>query len=103
VRGEDPPLSPLHEEALKRYTTVELAVDESRWMPERCVRDPDREVGLRIGCEETALRARVRGVGVRWDPAAKLWWTTLGTATRLRLEERIAARVSPRVKISEAR
>jgi hypothetical protein len=91
------------EQAMKRYTTVELVVDESRWIPERCVSDPDREVGLRIGYEETALRARVRGVDARWDPAAKLWWTTLGAATQLNLEERIAAWGPPRVKISNTR
>jgi len=91
------------EESLRRYTTVELVVDESKWIPERCISDPDRQVGLRIGYEETELRARIRGVQARWDPAAKLWWMTLGQASHLRLEERIAAWGAARVNISAGR
>lgn len=60
------------DEAMKRYTTVELVVDEARWVPERCFSDLDRQVGLRIGYEETALRARLKGTDARWDLGAKL-------------------------------
>ncbi|MGK2857694.1 MAG: hypothetical protein ACSLFQ_10860 [Thermoanaerobaculia bacterium] len=91
------------EKSLRRYTTVELVVDESTWIPERCISDPDRQVGLRIGYEETALRARIRGVQARWDPTAKLWWMTLAQATHLGLEERIAAWGAPRINISADR
>jgi hypothetical protein len=54
------------EEVWRRYTTVELVVDERRWTPERHFSDPDRVVGLRIGFAEERLRQR--------DPAGKLWW-----------------------------
>lgn len=91
------------ERSLKRYTTVELVVDEARWVPERCISDPDRLVGLRIGYEETELRARLRGVQARWDPAGKLWWLRLGVVVQLSLEERIAAWEPARVKVSNVR
>ncbi len=91
------------EQNLRRYTTVEIIVDESRWVPERGVSDPDRLVGLRIGYEETALRARLRGVQARWDPATKLWWVRLGIVTQLSLEERIAAWSPAKDKISAGR
>ncbi|MCM2315884.1 MAG: hypothetical protein NDJ92_12125 [Thermoanaerobaculia bacterium] len=91
------------EKSLRRYTTVELVVEESKWIPERCISDPDRQVGLRIGYEETALRARIRGVQARWDPVAKLWWMTLAQATQLNLEERIAAWGATRTNISADR
>lgn len=91
------------EESLKRYTTVELVVDEARWVPERCISDPDRQVGLRIGYEERQLREKIRQVQARWDPGARLWWMTLAEAAHLGLEERIAAWSPPRVKISTGR
>ena len=88
---------------LRRYTTVEIIVDEARWVPERHISDPDRLVGLRIGFEERVLREAVRGVQARWDPSARLWWVTLGQASQLGLEERIAAWGPPRVNISADR
>lgn len=91
------------EESLRRYTTVELVVDESKWIPERCISDPDRQVGLRIGYQESELRMRIRGVQPRWDPEAKLWWMTLGQASQLGLEERIAAWGPARINISAGR
>jgi hypothetical protein len=91
------------ERSLRRYTTVELVVDEARWVPERCISDPDRLVGLRIGYEETELRARLRGVQARWDPSRKLWWLRLAVVVQLSLEERIAAWEPPRVNVSNVR
>lgn len=79
-----------------RYTTVELIVEETRWVPERHCSDPDRQVGLRIGWEEKAHQARLRAVHARWDPARKLWWLPLHLVTQLALEERIASWDSPR-------
>jgi hypothetical protein len=79
------------EEKWRRYTTVEIIVDDVPWAPERHVSDPDREVGLRVGWGEEAIRRDLRDHRARWDPRAKLWWLPLGTVTLLRLEERIAA------------
>ena len=84
----------------RRYTTVELIVDDSPWVPERRFSHPDRQVGLRIGWEEKAHQARLRAVHARWDPAGKLWWIPLHLVTQLGLEERIAAWDIPREGIS---
>ena len=84
----------------RRYTTVELIVDDSPWVPERRFSDPDRLVGLRIGWAEKAHQARLRAVQARWDPAVKLWWLPLHLVTQLGLEERIAAWDAPPEGIS---
>jgi len=84
----------------RRYTTVELIVDDSPWVPERRFSDPDRVVGLRIGWAEKAHQARLRAVQARWDPAVKLWWLPLHLVTQLGLEERIAAWDAPPEGIS---
>jgi hypothetical protein len=65
--GEAPmtPRCRYDDEAMTRHPTAKLAADESRRIPKRCVSDPAREAGPRIGHEETALRARVRGVDAR--------------------------------------
>ncbi len=88
------------ERTWRRYTTVELIVDESPWVPEKNVRDPMRLVGLRVGYQETELRAKLRSAQARWDPDAKLWWLPFGIVAELGLEERIAAWAPPRGKIS---
>lgn len=76
------------ETAWRRYTTVELIVDDAPWTPERHFSDPDRVVGLRIGWEEKAHQSRLRAVQARWDATAKLWWLPLHVVTQLHLEER---------------
>jgi hypothetical protein len=72
---------------LRRYTTVELIVDDVLWIPQGM--DPGQEVPLRIRFEETVLRERLRAAGARWDPATKSWWLTLSTVARLELTDRI--------------
>ncbi|HYN37094.1 MAG TPA: hypothetical protein VEV82_08990 [Actinomycetota bacterium] len=91
------------EKSLRRYTTMELVVDESKWIPGPSISAPDRQAGLRIGYEETALRARIRGVQARKDPTATLWWMALAQVTQLGLEERIAAWGAARTNISADR
>jgi hypothetical protein len=44
------------EQASKRYTTVEIVVDERPWAAAPVVPDPDRPVGLRIEYGEESLR-----------------------------------------------
>jgi hypothetical protein len=84
----------------RRYTTVELIVEDCPWVPEKRFSDPDRQVGLRIGWAEKEHQARLRAVQARWDPTAKLWWVALHLVTQLGLEERIAAWDAPPEGIS---
>jgi hypothetical protein len=58
----------LAEDGARRFTTVELLVDEA---PTRRSRT-DEPVGARIGIGEAALRAQVKAAGGRWDLARKL-------------------------------
>jgi hypothetical protein len=67
------------EEKSRRYTTVEIIVDDRAWTPETHVNDPDRLVGG------------------RWDAAAKVWWLPLHAAVQLGLEDRIATWSEPKL------
>lgn len=87
----------------KRYTTVELIVDEVRWVPERHIVEPDRLVGLRIGPDERQLQRQLRGVQARWDPPSKLWWARLRLVVQLGLEERISEWAPPSGTVSNSR
>lgn len=47
-------------------------------------------VPLRIGYDEKDLRERLKAVGGRWDPEAKLWYIEYGVIRGTVLEGRIA-------------
>jgi hypothetical protein len=68
-----------------RYTTVELIVE---CVP---VNKPgaDGIVGVRIGYEESQLRALAREHGATWDRAARLWRMPLRAAKRLGWTDRV--------------
>lgn len=79
----------------RRYTTVELIVDEAPLMTRR-IRSgsssvPDRNpmVGVRIFYREDALREKAKSEGATWRPRQKLWEMPLQTARRLGLGNRI--------------
>ena len=103
----------------KRFTTVELIVDEADWTASIPIpaegsatgprRDGDRDagwgakeavrravlrnsrlVGLRVGFKETELRQKVKAVGAKWDPGQRLWMLCRDHAIDLGLQERIA-------------
>jgi hypothetical protein len=80
----------------RRYTTVEIIVDDRPWTPEKHFSDPDRLVGLRVGYAEETMRHRVRAAGGAWDRATKLWWIALHAVVQLGMEERIACWSRPK-------
>ncbi|MEO8164804.1 MAG: hypothetical protein ABI619_05350 [Betaproteobacteria bacterium] len=61
----------------KRFTTVELIVDEAPWQPltpsGRPAGNPPERVGVRVGYNEQALREQVKAAGGRWDADRRLW------------------------------
>jgi len=79
----------------RRYTTVELIVDEAvlatRRMhsPSSSVPDRNPMVGVRIFYRESALRGKAKSEGAIWRPRQKLWEMPLQTARRLGLGNRI--------------
>jgi hypothetical protein len=67
-----------------RYTTVELLVDKK---PIRARAQAMAEI--RIGPEETALRAMVKAAGGRWDPQQRTWRLPRRLVGILRLTDRL--------------
>jgi len=70
--------------ARRRYTTVEVIMDERPWEPL-----PTVQVGVRVRWEEGALRERVRASGGRWNPEERLWELSYGAVRELGLEDRV--------------
>ena len=77
----------------KRYTTVELVVSESAWMPRsrkpRATRSPDDMVLVRVAFGEEGLRAKLIALGAIWRPGPRLWELPWGVARGLDLEDRV--------------
>jgi len=73
------------EERRRRIKTVELIEEESLWSPAGAV------YLVKIDYNETALRARVKEAGGRWNAQRRLWLVTRDTLRHLSLEDRIVA------------
>jgi hypothetical protein len=80
----------------RRYTTVELIVDEHPWAPTPADRssvtaklDPGSPVALQIGVQEARLRARIKEAEGKWDSARGVWILPLRRARVLGLQNRI--------------
>jgi hypothetical protein len=83
-------------ERRKRFTTVELIVDEANWEPPEGERAPpaptsDPPVAIQIQLKETALRRSVKDAGGRWEPTQGLWMLRREAVRALGLESRIRA------------
>lgn len=65
----------------RRYTTVELVVDERPGNP--------ASAQVRIGYQETALRQQVMAAGGTWDAQGKLWNLPKSAIRRLGLQDRV--------------
>ena len=70
----------------KRFTTVEIIVEESGWSP------PERPVivGLRVDFQETELQRRVKQAGGKWNSTKRVWEIHYDQAVALGLKKRIA-------------
>jgi hypothetical protein len=75
------------EETKKRYTTVELIVEEKQWEPPRF--KPDDTVLIKIAFNELELRQNIKNAGGRWSRSAKAWKLPYKTACKLGLKARI--------------
>jgi len=77
----------------RRYTTIELIVEEGEWQPEKIATTPTRNMsdrlGIRIAGYELELREQVKNVGGIWRPRQKLWELPYGQILALGLEARI--------------
>jgi hypothetical protein len=79
----------------RRVTTVELIVDDGFYYQEthpvsRILQpNPNRNVYLRVGYEESALRRQIKTAGARWVHEKKLWQMRYRDAYKLGLKDRI--------------
>jgi hypothetical protein len=75
----------------RRLKTVELIVESVPWTPRgrRPRRRDDDIVYVRIGYEETDLRARAKRLGAIWRQPQKLWEITYRDSKALGIEGRI--------------
>ncbi len=69
-------------EAGKRFKTVELIEEESRWLSSSAL------YLVKIGYDEIALREEIKQAGGQWNRDRKLWMVRADTVRRLRLETR---------------
>ena len=73
----------------KRYTTVELVIDEQE-LPPPATRLQDI-VAVTIGYQERALRDQAKKLGAHWDAERRVWLMPRSTAKAIGLEARIHA------------
>jgi hypothetical protein len=85
------------EKLQKRFTTVELIVDETPWTPSR-IKDP--EVYLKIKRTEFKLHTIIKNAGGSWDRSRFLWVLPRSKVKELGLEDRVKIEnaVSKRIK-----
>ena len=81
----------IHPESAKRYTTVEIVVDEKAlpgFAAPGGITD-ETLIALTIAYGETELRQRVKQAGAKWDQDRKVWRLPYGIAQQLGLHGRI--------------
>ena len=81
-------------ERRRRFTTVELIVDESPWTPPSPISPPvaptpGELVGVRIDVSEGTLRRKVKDAGGRWEPRRGLWLLPMRRARALGVRQRL--------------
>jgi hypothetical protein len=81
-------------EQCKRFTTVELIVEEANWSP---VEKP-KLVGLRVARQETDLQRRIKQAGGKWNPRQQVWKISSDQALALGLKARMV-----RLEVSDSR
>lgn len=79
------------EERQKRFTTVELIVDEVAWQPKPVKTQPAALANIRIAYGEKALIQQVKAEGGRWNAEARVWELAFESVTKLGLEKRLVA------------
>ena len=79
----------------KRFTTVELIVEEVPWQPavhsaaSRQAGESRQQVAVRVAYHEESLRQQVKSAGGRWDAGKRLWHMPMDQARALGLIDRI--------------
>ena len=75
-----------------KYKTVELVVDSGYWESKVKREKEEKRIELKIGYNETELRAHVKAAGGIWKNEKKVWEIGYREAKNLGLEERIISK-----------
>jgi hypothetical protein len=73
----------------RRYTTVEIIVDESDWDPMPSVTARRERVPVRIEVHEVKLRAKIKTAGGKWNPDKRVWLVPMEQVLQLGLSGRV--------------
>jgi len=77
----------------RRYTTVEIIVEEGEWTPVSSRGQHSRSMtdrfGIRVEYFEKAIQEKVKQAGGIWRPRHQLWELPYGLILSLGLEDRI--------------
>jgi len=82
-------------ESKKRYTTVEIIVEEGEWQPDNgyspLSKNATDRYGIRVAGYELETREQVKKAGGIWRPRQQLWELPYSQILALNLENRIVA------------
>ncbi len=77
------------EQRRKRFTTVELIVEESDWTPPAAPIVEPTLVGLRVALHEVDVQRVIKKAGGKWDRQNQVWEIMSDQAIALGLTDRI--------------
>ena len=78
------------EERKRRYTTVELIIDEAEWEPHpKGIPSRKEIVGVRIELKERELQKRIKRAGGLWNQERMLWELRYERAVELGMQDRV--------------
>lgn len=78
----------------KRFTTVELIVDEASWSPP----EKPTHIGLRVELHETEMQRRIKKAGGKWNVTQRVWEIPYDQAIALGLKDRMV-----KLEVSDSR
>jgi len=73
----------------KRFTTVEIIVEESEWSSPQTAIVLPTVVGLRVALDEVKLQRLIKQAGGKWNREQRVWEIDYDQAKALGLENRI--------------
>lgn len=77
------------EQQRKRFTTVEIIVEESSWIPPVTPIVEPVIVGLRVGINEVVVQRQIKQAGGKWNRQFQVWEILSDQAIALGFKDRI--------------
>jgi hypothetical protein len=72
---------------LRRITTVELILDEKKWVPTKI--KPDKIVKVKVDWGEKEIALKIRKLGGKWNRESRVWEISFGKVRELGLQSRM--------------